>query len=155
MKLYLVQHGEAYKKEENPERSLTSQGREDVELVARFLKDRGIKVTKILHSTKLRARQTAEILGKYLVAPLEEVEDLEPLADPKIWAEKMKKWQDDTMIVGHLPHLSKLLSILLCSEEKEIAKFHMGGVICLERNDGWRIVFSIPPWILKSAEGRI
>jgi len=63
MRLYLVQHGEAKREEEDPSRPLTENGRREVEIVAKFLSEAGIKIDKILHSGKLRAAQTAEILG--------------------------------------------------------------------------------------------
>jgi phosphohistidine phosphatase len=48
MKLYLVQHGEAKREEEDPSRSLTENGRIEVERVAGFLMRAGVKVDRIL-----------------------------------------------------------------------------------------------------------
>jgi len=61
LRVYLVRHGKAKSKEEDPERHLTERGAEEVRRVARFLAAAGIQVSKILHSGKTRARQTAEI----------------------------------------------------------------------------------------------
>ena len=44
MKLYLVQHGQAVSKEEDPERPLSEQGREDVRRVATRLGEAGVRV---------------------------------------------------------------------------------------------------------------
>ncbi|HDD66024.1 MAG TPA: phosphohistidine phosphatase SixA, partial [Nitrososphaeria archaeon] len=63
MKVYLVQHGEAKREEEDPARPLTEEGKREVEDVARFLAELGVRVDRILHSGKLRAAQTANILG--------------------------------------------------------------------------------------------
>ena len=151
--LFLVQHGEARRKEEDPDRRLTERGISETELVGRFLRDRvGVRVDKIIHSTKLRAKQTAEILAKYL-SPREiiEKEGLEPLADPTIWANKLRDIRENIMIVGHLPHLSKLLSILITgSSETEIVKFRYSGVVCLEKGEDekWRILWMIRPDII-------
>ena len=72
MRLYLVQHGEAMSKDENPERPLTAKGRKNVTKTAKFLKKKGIRVRKIFHSTKLRAKQTAQIIASLLGCELQE-----------------------------------------------------------------------------------
>jgi phosphohistidine phosphatase len=64
MKLYLVQHAEAKTEKEDPLRPLSEKGLKDLEKVSSFLEDRSIKVTRILHSGKQRARETAEKLSK-------------------------------------------------------------------------------------------
>lgn len=43
MRLYLVQHGEALRKEENPERPLSDRGQETVRRVAAFLRKIGVE----------------------------------------------------------------------------------------------------------------
>ena len=138
MRLYLVQHGEAKREEEDPSRPLTENGRREVEIVAKFLSEAGIKIDKILHSGKLRAAQTAEILGQYIkpAKGVEKAEGLEPLADPKIWFKNLKQIDEDVMLVGHLPHLSRLASLLLTGRtDLEPIKFRMAGVVCLERDE--------------------
>ncbi len=41
------------------------------------------------------------------------------------------------MLVGHLPHLSRLAALLLAeSPEPEIVAFRNAGVVCLERQEG-------------------
>lgn len=66
MKLYLVQHGEAKRKEEDPSRPLTNKGIKDAEKVAKYISKLEVKAKKIFHSGKLRAKQTAEIYAKHL-----------------------------------------------------------------------------------------
>ena len=148
--LYLVQHAEAKRKEEDPERHITERGKEETEKIAQFLasKIKG-EIEKIIHSTKIRAKETAEIFAKYLEPPggLHEEKDLEPLADPSIWADRIKALNESIMIVGHLPYLSKLASLLLVgSPEKEIISFRYSGVLCLERTDDvWGIKWYVTP----------
>lgn len=150
MRLYLVQHGKAKSKTEDPERPLSDQGVEEIEKMAKHAKHYlSIEVKQIFHSGKLRAQQTAEILAKHL-PPLEEIvvnDDLEPLADPKILQRQLAKTTEDILIVGHLPHLSKLTSVLLTHDEKgEIIMFKNGGIINLERNKNrWSIQYIITP----------
>jgi len=157
MNLYLVQHGEAKPEEEDPSRPLSEKGREDVREVVTFVAEHSqVQVASILHSGKARAQQTAHILAEYLNPPegIKMTEGLEPLAAPSIWAERLTKTEEDLMLVGHLPHLSKLSAFLLCQdEEKEVIHFHSGGIVCLERNELglWSINWMITPDLLKSA----
>jgi len=151
--LFLVQHAEAKPKEEDPERRITEKGRKETEKVAKFFKEHiGIGVSKIIHSTKTRARQTAEILAHY-IKPKDVIEEegLEPLADPLIWVNKLRDIRENVMIVGHLPHLSKLLSILIVKDpEAEIVKFRYSSIVCLEQGEDekWRILWIIRPDII-------
>ena len=63
MRIYLVQHGASKSEAEDPERSLTDEGRQTVEKMADYLTSAGASVDRIKHSDKLRARQTAGILA--------------------------------------------------------------------------------------------
>lgn len=154
MNLYLVQHGEAMSKEEDPSRPLSEKGREDVRRVAAFVAEQmKIQVASILHSGKARAQETAQILAEYLSPPegIMMTEGLEPLADPSIWAERLSKTEEDAMLVGHLPHLSKLSALLLCqNEEKKVINFQRSGIVCLEREESglWSINWMIIPSLL-------
>ena len=153
MRLYLVQHGEAKREEEDPSRPLTERGKAEVEKVARFLAEAGIEVERILHSGKLRASQTAEILGHHLKPSegVEAVDGLEPMADPRVWAGRLEKLNEDLMLVGHLPHLRKLASLLLVGrDDLEIVRFRYGGAVCLERGEKnlWSLVWFIRPEII-------
>jgi phosphohistidine phosphatase len=132
MYLYLIQHGEAKSKEEDPERPLSEQGINDVTKVARMVPPLGI--SRIFHSGKLRAEQTAVIYGKHIGAEVSETDGLNPMDDPATWANHLKDEGVDTMLVGHLPHLGKLASLLLCANpDAEAVAFRMGGVLCLEK----------------------
>lgn len=156
MNLYLVQHGKAKSKEEDPSRSLSEKGREEIRQVATFLAEHTqVQMASILHSGKARAQQTAHILAEYLNPPegIKMTEGLEPLAAPSIWSERLEKTEEDLMLVGHLPHLSKLSAHLLCQdEEKEVIHFHRGGIVWLERNELglWSINWMITPDLLQS-----
>ncbi len=151
----LMQHAKAKRKEEDPQRNITEEGREETEKIAKFFVDNiGLRIDKIIHSTKLRAKQTAEILSKY-IKPRDgviEKEGLEPNADPSIWAEKLSIINENIVIVGHLPHLSKLTSLLVAEDtEKELVVFQYSNMVCLERDDKgkWRILWIIRPDIIK------
>jgi phosphohistidine phosphatase len=151
MKLYLVQHAESKRKEEDHTRPLSDRGWKDIRKTANYAKEHlRIKVEQIVHSDKLRAKQTAEVLAEHLNPPKAVIADtnLEPLADPKAWKKRLVETQGDIMLVGHLPHLSKLASYLLAGDEnKEVIAFRMGGIVCLERDQQrrWTIHWMITP----------
>ncbi len=150
MYLYLVQHGKAKSKDEDPERPLNEEGVMETEKMARYAKEHlGIKVVKIVHSMKLRSKMTAEIFKKHLGDNIKLVESdkINPPSNPILIYEELEGERDDIMIVGHLPHLSKLASLLLVGDpEKEIIKFKYSGILCLHKLfDEWKIVYYIIP----------
>ncbi|HBT41126.1 MAG TPA: phosphohistidine phosphatase SixA, partial [Rhodospirillaceae bacterium] len=59
MRLYLVRHGLALTKDENPDRPLSAQGQKDVKRMASFLGRAGVRMPRVIHSEILRAQQTA------------------------------------------------------------------------------------------------
>ena len=154
MNIYLMQHGKPVPKEKNPDKPLSDCGRDDVRKIAAFLKKAGIQVETVFHSGKTRARQTAEIIS-FKINPGKESqkkEGLSPLDDVKAIAEEIKHGQKDFMIVGHLPHLGKLVSFLTTgSDSRQVMSFQQGGVVCLRTNDeelNWAIAWMLVPEIL-------
>ena len=138
MFVYLVQHAESKSEQEDPARSLTDKGMHDVRKVASFASQCNLKIHMIFHSSKLRAKQTAEVLSEHLdpAKSVSEVDGLAPLDDPAIWAQRIKDIPEDVILVGHLPHLDKLASLLLCGDkDKNVISFKMAGIVCLERID--------------------
>lgn len=157
MRLYLVRHGEATSKEEDPDRPLTEAGAREVREVAGFLFSAGgRKVAEIRHSTKLRARQTAKILAEQGgdATPFREVDGLEPMADVAGLAEELTAAEADIMLVGHLPHLDRLASRLVAgSAEKGAFDFDAASVLCLSRHNGesrpsWTVEWMVTPRLL-------
>ena len=152
MKLYLVQHGEACTKEVDPDRPLTDQGIKDIDRLATFLNKAGIKVDRVIHSGKLRAFQTAERLAK-VVAPGVELESsglLNPNDNPKAFDWQSESWSKETLVVGHLPFMAKLVAhLLIQNENKLITAYRPGSIVCLEHNDEhWQIIWMIRPELL-------
>ncbi len=139
MQVYLVQHGLAKSKEEDPARPLTPAGREAVERVARAAAAADVRPASILHSGKTRAQQTAEIFAANVnPAPgVYAVEGLDPGDEPNRIRERVEQADEPLMLVGHLPHLSRLAALLLAdTPEPEIVAFRNAGVVCLERQEG-------------------
>jgi phosphohistidine phosphatase len=153
MKLYLVQHGEAYAKEVDPERPLTDRGRADIERLAAFLGRAGIEVGHVIHSGKLRAAQTADLLAA-AVAPFVELEvndHIHPDDDPRTIDWRQEAGGGDVMLVGHLPFMARLVSLLLAEDpDRPIAAYRPGSVVCLESDaEGrWQIDWMVRPELL-------
>ena len=149
MEIYLVQHGEAKPETEDPERPLTDKGRRDVEASARYAAALAVEVAQILHSGKLRAKQTAEVLTQFLLPSqgIREEKGLAPLDDPHLAERLVGESEEPLMIVGHLPHLSRLASLLILgTPEEEVIKFTMGGVVCLTKSDDrWLVRWALIP----------
>lgn len=158
MQVYLVQHGASKTEAEDPQRSLTDEGRRIVEKMADYLASAGISLDRIKHSDKLRARQTAEILAASLSPHngTEQVTGMAPNDDVSAMRISLHSEAENVMLVGHLPYLSRLLSsLLLVDENRPLVEFHMGGVICLEHgeNGQFRIVWALIPDLLPAITG--
>jgi phosphohistidine phosphatase len=150
MKLYLIQHGEAVSKDVDPDRPLSPRGRKDVEIVASFLKKSGISVSKILHSGKTRARQTAEILVQIILnnGHIEVIDDIAPNDPVESFVETIPTLETNTMIVGHLPFMARLVTSLTADyEDPPLVAYQPGSVVCLEQDDNhsWQIQWMIRP----------
>jgi phosphohistidine phosphatase len=138
LEIYLIQHAESKSKEEDPTRPLTDDGRKTVEMVGAHLARLGISFDRVYHSGKLRAQQTAEILaGSFNIdAKVEARTGLDPL-DP---VEPITQWLSEqaqqglksVAIVGHLPFLDKLASLLITGNETAgVLAFQYAGVVKL------------------------
>ncbi|MEJ2695046.1 MAG: phosphohistidine phosphatase SixA [Candidatus Sulfobium sp.] len=157
MFLYLVQHAEAKTEQEDPSRPLSEKGVKDITKVALHLSKLDFKISRVLHSKKLRAKQTADILAEYVKpsGATAESDGLAPMDDPSAWADRLKyltaSVTENIVLVGHLPHLGKLASLLLCGDaDRNVVSFRMGCVTCLERDEkgNWTLQWMITPGVV-------
>ena len=154
MKLFLVQHGEAYAKDVDPDRPLTKRGEEDVARLAEFLRQAGIRAERVIHSGKLRARQTAARLAD-AIAPgvsLEVSGLINPNDKPRAFDWQSDSWARDTLVVGHLPFMARLVSHLVTGDEEQpLTAFLPGSLVCLEQEEdpNWRVAWMIRPELLE------
>jgi len=155
MKLYLVQHGAAVPKDENSKKPLSPAGREDIQKIASFLVRSRVAATRVIHSGKLRALETALLLSD-VIGPGNIVEEAESGLAPSDATDEffsiIDELTEDTILVGHLPFMSKLVSRLTTGdEEKTVLYFKPGSVACLERGEnggGWMVSWFIRPELL-------
>jgi phosphohistidine phosphatase len=138
MKVYLIQHAQSKSKEEDPDRSLTDEGRRAIERVAAHCAKINITMDRIYHSGKLRAQQTAEILAMHLstIDRVRAQKGLDPLDDvqpTRRWLEEqVEEGLRSVAIVGHLPFLDKLASLLVAGNEAAgVVAFQYAGIVTL------------------------
>lgn len=147
MGIYLVRHGEAESEDVDPDRHLTERGADEVRRIAtQGVEELGVRPARIFHSGKTRARQTAEIWADLVGVTPEEADALAPNDDPETWAERLQGETDDLMLVGHLPHLERLVGLLVAGDaDAAEAGFPAGGLVSLERTgDGWAVTVARP-----------
>lgn len=135
MAMYFVQHGLALAKEVDPDRPLSAEGRKDVERITAHLRNIGVTVRSIHHSGKTRAKETAQIFADLIGdGSVSERSGMGPKDDVGAFAALLGA--DDTMYVGHLPYMGKLVSHLTTGrKDAGVVSFANGGVVCVE-NDG-------------------
>jgi phosphohistidine phosphatase len=161
MEVYLVRHGEAMSEADNPERPLTAGGRDEVRRVGAAAARLGLRPTEIRHSGKRRAAQTAEIFAEALGLreAVVAVSGLAPNDDVRPVAAALAATSQSVMLVGHLPFLSRLTSLLLVGDpDRPLVQFPMGGIVCLEAEPPvtgasaiWNLVWALPPAMASSA----
>jgi phosphohistidine phosphatase len=139
MRLYLVQHGEAKSEAEDPERSLTIRGEEETKKISGAAKKQGLRPSRIYHSGKKRAEQTAGIIAGAFDLSAQPGQGLNPNDDVRPWVERVSRKTEDLMIVGHLPFLEKLASFLVCGDEgAKAVTFRYSAIVCLEKKESRR-----------------
>jgi phosphohistidine phosphatase len=153
MKLYLVQHGDAAAGETDAARPLTQKGLRDVQRLGEFLAREGVSVSCIVHSGKLRAQQTAEVIASRLPGSVkvEARNGLNPNDRARAAAQLALDCGDSTMVVGHGPLLGKLVSRLVTGrKEPALVSFVPGTALCLERGESgsWAVAWMVGPELL-------
>jgi phosphohistidine phosphatase len=137
MLLYLVRHAEALQADPRP---LSPFGRRQAEDLARRAMELNARPARILHSAKVRARQTAQTLAAAL-EPREigQIQGLNPDDDPESAAELARESDGDLMLVGHLPHVGELAALLLRAQAP--ISFPTATMACLERGPVWKLLW--------------
>ena len=134
MALYLVQHGKSLSKEQDPRKGLSEEGTAEVRRIAEVAANYGVTVSRIVHSGKQRALQTAQILSEKL-SPAEGIRSIggiNPLDDAAAFGAELQI-KDNMMVVGHLPFLEKLVAFLVTGKTgPPVFRMQNGGILCLD-----------------------
>lgn len=151
MKFYLARHAKAASKGNDAPPEITPDGIIETRSIAkRILNDYKVKLKKIYHSPKLRAKQTADIFGEYLMPQngITETRGLLPNDDTSYWEERLLQEDDSLMLVGHLPYVSILTSRLLNKDKKDSSFTFMNSIVlCFSRDNenSWKIEWNMSP----------
>ena len=158
MRLVLLRHAHALPGEVDGIRPLSAKGRRQVRSLPGAVIKEALKGVKILeHSGLVRSFETAQLLKKHfkVKVPLQKLEGIEPEASAKLTARKLAQSKGHRLIVGHNPHLSCLVGMLLgLKAGSQGIKFRKAGIVALERTakastkcfyGQWRLLWMIVP----------
>ena len=134
MKLYLMQHALAYPSAEDPERPLNPTGIDQAKMTARGIKRLGLSFDLIVTSPKRRAHQTAALIAEGVRYPYSDILTTEaalPDSSPQDLLSLLQKESIEScvLVVGHMPLLAKLASVLMQGGELLIEN---AGLACFD-----------------------
>ena len=150
MRIVLVRHGEAASAEVDPAKGLSARGEAQARAVAGLLAPMALRLREIWHSGKARAEGTARILAAAMAAKVEPTEKpgLGPNDPVAPAASEIEASEAGVMLVGHLPFVSRLASLLLLGAEgPEVLRFPTATAACLarDRDGAWRVEWMVGP----------
>jgi phosphohistidine phosphatase len=143
--IVLVHHADAVGPDVDPMRPLSDAGRTAATRLAAEAAGRGVRPDRVWHSGKLRARQTAELFWRACnpLAPFSAARGLLP-DDPPAWIrDELAGESRSVLIVGHMPHLDRLLRLLLHGDPAStISSLPLHGCVALERDaERWKEIW--------------
>ena len=144
--IYLVHHADALPPSVDAQRPLSGFGRAQADHLASRAAALGVAPDVIWHSGKLRARQTAESFLRACnpLAEFSAIRGMQP-SDPPAWIrDQVVREARAVMLVGHMPHLPRLLTLLVTGGEDPLLEFPPHGMIAIEIVGGkgeerWRL----------------
>ena len=118
MKVYVLRHGKAAPHSPGHPgdrgRPLTDVGRRQLASAGKALRRLGVRPNMLASSPLARAVQTAEIISKYVGAEVQLWTALQPERSPADALDRIRRsGVDSIMVVGHEPHLTGLISVMI------------------------------------------
>lgn len=140
MEIYLMQHGSALPKEQDPEEGLSPDGKARIHASGKALKKMGISFDVILSSPKKRSKQTASIVAEEVGFPPDRIiqtEKVKALTHPKETLAILAEYSSNqrVLIAGHLPSVAEVASLLLTKGSKVTIEFERGGCCRIDIED--------------------
>jgi phosphohistidine phosphatase len=102
----------------------------------------------VWHSGKLRARETAELFWRACnaAAPFSAARGLQPDDPPSWMCDQLAGDTRSIMLVGHMPHLPRLLRALVGEAPHAEQPFPLHGCVALEADgERWKELWRIEP----------
>jgi phosphohistidine phosphatase len=146
--LILVHHGDAVGPDVDPMRPLSAAGRVAVARLSSDVAARGVRPDVVWHSGKLRARQTAELFWRATnpIAEFSATRGLQPDDPPGWMRDRLAGERRTIMLVGHMPHLARLLHALRQLAGDVPPDFPLHGCVALEADgEVWREIWRLTP----------
>ncbi len=155
MDLYLMRHGIAeHRAPSDAERALTAEGVQVMRREAAGLVRLGVRPAVILASPLRRAQQTAQIVRDVL-EPSVEIATCPGLAfgdHESVLIELGASNSPSALLVGHMPLIGELTSILLVQDERIDIAFETGSVAHVSIDRAPRVSSSVLRWHLTPAQ---
>ncbi len=132
MEIYLMQHGPAVPKEQDPEEGLSPEGQARIHASGRALRKMGVGFDAVLSSPKKRSKQTAAIVAEevgFSSGKIVETTKVKAMTPPEETVQALSELQgaERILIAGHLPCVAEVASFLLTEGSKASVQFEMGG----------------------------
>ena len=136
MELYILRHAEAGKRlparAKDVDRPLTEEGKEELKLVAKAIRNLDIKPDLIVSSPLKRAKETAEIVAKAIgsKAKPELWDELKPEGSRDAFLKRLSsvKRESTVLCVGHEPYLTQLIGDVMHSQTRPTMVLKKAGV---------------------------
>ena len=154
MIIYFLRHGDASDSPsfQDSDRPLSEFGVRQASSVGHFLGnvDRGIK--EILTSPLVRAQQSAEAVQREIgPVPIHPTEHLTSSSDPRIIIRELQRTdKGPVLLVGHEPHLSKTISLLISGDTNTVVEMRKASLACVSTDDPLKEGGGILQWLLPS-----
>lgn len=166
MRIVLMRHGLAIDREHpdcpaEAERFLTDEGEQRTRQAAKGLRNLDLRPDRFIASPWLRTLQTARICARVLGKPtrstgrerIEVSELLLPDRDPAAFVAYLRTLHetDEVLVVGHAPHLDRILSHLLGAPDLLISSLKKAGAVSVAggHGEGGQIEWLLTPRALR------
>ncbi|NBX01623.1 hypothetical protein EBR11_03720 [bacterium] len=137
MKIFLIRHAHARSGEPDELRPLSSKGKKQIAgLSASLVKRIAREVSVLEHSSLQRSVHTAQLLKKHfrLKQPLRLLSGIAPESSAVKTAQVLSRSRRSRCIIGHNPHLARLVGLLLGLKQGDGGiYFRKAAIVALER----------------------
>lgn len=139
--LYLMRHGKAENILPDINRQLSSAGKDNVRAVAKLLKNKNIKINRVIYSSAERAKQTAFLICEGLnIASENQFEDARIynalVTELQTVLAEMGEPLESVLLVGHNPGFADLV-LSLCGESIHLS----AGNIAVLHGNSWEDIY--------------
>jgi phosphohistidine phosphatase len=157
MNLYMIRHAIAVDEgspeyAEDSQRPLTDKGKKKMRQIAKGLRALSVDFDLILSSPYVRAKETAEILADVFKAKKEVQfsDNLIPMGDPDLLISEInEKYSANSIaLIGHEPHLTALVGLLVSENTGMDMTLKKGGVCRLSVDDLHHVRKATLEWLL-------